>query len=64
MSETTSRRKNLLIAVPALILVLAGAGFGWSGLRHRQAQGELTLFGNVDLRQVDLALTTANASSR
>jgi HlyD family secretion protein len=59
MSETTARRKILLIAAPALILALAGAGFGWSGLRHRQAQSELTLFGNVDLRQVDLAFNNS-----
>jgi HlyD family secretion protein len=57
--ESTPRRRTLLIAVPALILVLAAAGFGWSVLRHRQAQSELTLFGNVDLRQVDLAFNSS-----
>jgi HlyD family secretion protein len=59
MSETTARHKTLLIAAPALVLALAGAGFGWSVLRHRQAQAELTLFGNVDLRQVDLAFNNS-----
>lgn len=59
MSETTARHRTLLIAAPALILTLAGAGFGWSVLRHRQAQSELTLFGNVDLRQVDLAFNNS-----
>ena len=59
MSETNARRKAMLIAASALVLVLAGAGFGWSALRHRQAQSELTLFGNVDLRQVDLAFNNS-----
>jgi HlyD family secretion protein len=59
MSETTARHKTLLIAAPVLVVTLGGAVFGWSVVRHRPAPGELTLFGNVDLRQVDLAFNNS-----
>lgn len=55
----TFPNKALLIAVPLVAVVLAGAGFGWSSLRHRHTDSELMLFGNVDLRQVDLAFNNS-----
>ncbi|MBU6441582.1 MAG: efflux RND transporter periplasmic adaptor subunit [Betaproteobacteria bacterium] len=47
-------RKPLLVAL--LILLIAGAGGAWFVSRGRRAApAELTLYGNVDLRQVQLA---------
>jgi len=42
-----------------LIIALIGAGFGWSALHRRHIHSELTLFGNVDLRQVELAFNNS-----
>jgi HlyD family secretion protein len=47
---------NKRIAIPAVVLVLGLGGFGgWWFAEHRAPNGELLLYGNVDLRQVDLA---------
>src|SRR6266853_214150 len=51
--------KAILIGVSLLVVVLAGAGFGWSSLRHHREANDLMLFGNVDLRQVDLAFNNS-----
>jgi len=53
-------RKTLLIALPALAVLLSGAGFGWSALHRHREVTELTLFGNVDLRQVELAFNNSD----
>ncbi|MCC6140981.1 MAG: HlyD family efflux transporter periplasmic adaptor subunit [Nitrospira sp.] len=47
-------KKPLVIAL--LVLAAIGAGwFGWNGRDARQAKDELTLYGNVDIRQIALA---------
>ncbi len=45
--------------IPILILlIVAGGGFGWWWFNHDgNGNGPLVLYGNVDLRQVDLAFT-------
>jgi HlyD family secretion protein len=46
------RRRIIAVA----ILVIAGSGFAWWWFSHNGAEnGTLVLYGNVDLRQVDLA---------
>lgn len=48
-----------MFAVPVLAALVAGAGFAWSRFGSSRAPAELTLFGNVDLRQVDLAFNNS-----
>ena len=52
-------KKRLLLA-PAAVLAIAAAAWWWQS-RHVEAQAELVLHGNVDIRQVELAF---NASGR
>lgn len=53
-SSTMSLRKSLLMVF--LVLLCAGAAGAWFVLRERREPAqELTLYGNVDLRQVQLA---------
>jgi HlyD family secretion protein len=49
------------IAWIALILLIAGAagGGGWWYYHHNESTDELALYGNVDLRQVDLAFNNS-----
>lgn len=49
-----------LLVVPVLVLAV-GAGIWWWKSSHVEAENELTLHGNVDIRQVELAF---NASGR
>ncbi|MGA7181129.1 MAG: efflux RND transporter periplasmic adaptor subunit [Thiobacillaceae bacterium] len=53
--------KNKIIPIIAIVVVVLVAGIGW--LRHdgKTVQTDLTLHGNVDIRQVELAF---NASGR
>jgi HlyD family secretion protein len=51
----------LLIGFLALVAIAAGFGFGWLGTNSGKNQDRLVLYGNVDLRQVDLAF---NGSER
>jgi len=47
-------KKTVLVAL--LVLVVLGSGwYWWGGREGRQAKDELTLYGNVDIRQVSLA---------
>jgi HlyD family secretion protein len=51
-------RRRFLIGSLVTLAILAGAGAWW--LTHRQqTPRELTLYGNVDLREVDLAFNNA-----
>lgn len=44
------------ILIPVILLVAAGGGFAWWWFGARQTQDEgLTLYGNVELRQVEIA---------
>ncbi len=52
-------KKAILVAIPVIGLALGAAGLAWSGLQRRHQAAELTLFGNVDLRQVDLAFNNS-----
>jgi HlyD family secretion protein len=45
-------KRSALIAV--VLVVLAGAGAWWWIATHHKDRDELTLYGNIDLRQVDL----------
>jgi membrane fusion protein YbhG len=49
-----------LLVVPALLLAVAGGAWWWKS-SHVEEKNELTLHGNVDIRQVELAF---NASGR
>lgn len=52
-------KRKILIAASVLAVALAGVGFAWSGLRQHKGVRELTLYGNVDLRQIDLAFNNS-----
>jgi len=52
-------RQLLFVAVPLVVLSLAGAGWGLSSLHRGRDVQDLKLFGNVDLRQVDLAFNNS-----
>lgn len=54
-----ANRQWLKIAIPAGLIVVIGTGVVVSGLHRRSAMADLTLFGNVDLRQVDLAFNNS-----
>lgn len=46
-------KRKLLVAM--LVMVLLAAVLGWRGCRHRErVKGDLVLYGNVDIRKVDL----------
>ena len=46
------------------LLVAAGGGFAWWWFNHDgNGNGPLVLYGNVDLRQVDLAFNDSGARS-
>jgi HlyD family secretion protein len=48
------------VLILALVLIAAAGGFAWWWFGHAsERSGPLTLFGNVDLRQVDLAFNDA-----
>src|SRR5689334_10725636 len=47
------RRRALII--PAILLIAGGAGFAWWYTHRSGGTDELVLYGNVDLRQADLA---------
>ena len=49
------KKKIIRISVPLIIVVAAG-GFWWWNLHRNPAQSrQLALYGNVDIREVDLA---------
>ncbi len=53
--------KRRQIIIVAIIIVLAVAGFvGWRLLRNTGPKDTLTLYGNVDLRQVELAFNDSD----
>ena len=57
-----SPKKKVLIRILMLMIVAAGALAGWRWSRTRHATGNaLTMYGNIDIRQVQLAF---NASER
>jgi HlyD family secretion protein len=45
----------MILLVLVLVLIAAGVGFWWWRSHRQQDSGELVLYGNVDLRQVQLA---------
>ena len=45
--------------IPALIVVVAVAGLTWWLMQRRGADRELVLYGNIDLRQVQLAFNNS-----
>jgi HlyD family secretion protein len=48
------------ILIPIVVLLLAAGGFAWWWFHNERSEtGPLTLYGNVDLRQVDLAFNDA-----
>ena len=51
--------KRTVWIAAAVVLVLAGAGYFWWSSRHDDNAKELALYGNVDLRQVDLAFNNS-----
>ncbi|MGH7796975.1 MAG: efflux RND transporter periplasmic adaptor subunit [Candidatus Binatia bacterium] len=51
-------KRTVLIAA-LIVLVLAAAGFLWWSARHDDDAKELALYGNVDLRQVELAFNNS-----
>ena len=53
-SELMISNKNRLLVVVPLLLVAAGVGW-WLRVGGDQAGGELELYGNVDIREVELA---------
>ncbi len=49
------RFKRPLIVALVLAAIAVGFGVWWWSVEHRHARDELTLYGNIDLRQVNLA---------
>ena len=45
--------------IPALIVVATVAGLTWWLMQHRGADRQLVLYGNIDLRQVQLAFNNS-----
>jgi len=56
---SSSKKKKILIAGVILLAILAilaiGFGLGWHWENSKKKQNQLVLYGNVDLRQVELA---------
>src|SRR5581483_925182 len=50
-------RRRVVIIILAVLLIAGVAGFGWWYTHRTSGTGELVLYGNVDLRQADLAFT-------
>ncbi|MFG6376633.1 MAG: secretion protein HlyD [Desulfovibrio sp.] len=50
---TLSKKTKLLPAIACLLAIIGGAGFCWQYFGSSKS-GALTLYGNVDIRQVDL----------
>lgn len=48
-----SKNTKLILAIVCLLAVIGGAGFCWQYFNSKNS-GTLTLYGNVDIRQVDL----------
>ena len=57
--RVTCMRSKKKLAVIILILLLAGAVAAWFFLRSKPATNTLTLYGNIDIRQVQLAFHDA-----
>ena len=55
--RTIMGKKKLIVLTLLLLTGLAAAGWYFLQRSERQARFELTLFGNIDIRQVDLAFT-------
>jgi HlyD family secretion protein len=51
-------RRTVVIAA-VVVLALVAAGWLWWSAHHHQGPAELVLYGNVDLRQVDLAFNNS-----
>jgi len=51
--------KRTVWIAAVVVLVLAAAGWFWWSVRHDDDAKELVLYGNVDLRQVDLAFNNS-----
>jgi HlyD family secretion protein len=49
----------IVMVVIALVVVATAFAFGWIGRTPEKNQGRLTLYGNVDLRQVELAFNNS-----
>jgi HlyD family secretion protein len=47
--------RRLIVIVLVVLLVAGGGGFAWWYMHRGNGTGELVLYGNVDLRQADLA---------
>src|SRR5438105_2183066 len=56
-ARTAAGRRTLGL-IAALVIVCAGGTVAWSSAHHADAVAELVLYGNVDLRQVDLAFNS------
>ncbi len=59
-------RRKLIVVSLLLLLVAAGAGAGllWHWRQHGNNENRLTLYGNVDIRQVDLAFNGSGRVAR
>lgn len=55
-------RKLLIVAVLGVAIFFAGRALGWWGAE--EAQGELTLYGNVEINEVELAFRTGGRLER
>jgi len=51
--------KKPLILIPVLLAAAGGGYWWWSAHRASGSRSELTLYGNVDIREVDLAFVTS-----
>lgn len=63
MLRKTARRKchmkRPLLLITILIVLVGAAGFGWWFYQRHQTNGALVLYGNIDLRQVQLAFNNS-----
>ena len=51
--------KRTVIVGVVLLLAVAAAGYAWWRRQEESASDELKLYGNVDLRQIDLAFNNS-----
>jgi HlyD family secretion protein len=51
--------KKPLIIIPVLLAAAGGCYWWWSAHEASESRSELTLYGNVDIREVDLAFVTS-----